>query len=164
MCDRSRWSVKQSIYCRQTRFYRGGYKARRETGDHWNVLGFQRGFPDGYRKAGEGCPEKLPFSCHMLGRFRGSGRRGDSGISGFCIAQLGVPEPRCALLLDICVSKKSQGGGIGRELMDGLLKRLKKREVRNLGLYSENVPGTLEFYEKQVFGRGRTVVRFDRKI
>jgi len=88
----------------------------------------------------------------------------NSKILGFCISQLGVPMPDCADVVDINVSKKAQGKGIGQKLMAELYKRLKKKKIKNLGVYSENIPKTIKFYEKQGFKRGRTVIRFDKKL
>ncbi|MCX6708451.1 MAG: GNAT family N-acetyltransferase [Candidatus Woesearchaeota archaeon] len=85
-------------------------------------------------------------------------------VLGFCITQLGVPMPDSADLIDIDVGKKVHGKGIGQKLMAELYKRLKQKQIKNLGLYSENVTKTINFYEKQGFKRGRTVIRFDKKL
>jgi len=88
----------------------------------------------------------------------------ESKVIGFCISQIGVPMPDCAELIDIDVSKKEHGKGIGQKIMAELYKSLKKKKIKNLGLYSENIPKTINFYEKQGFKRGRKVIRFDKKL
>ena len=88
----------------------------------------------------------------------------NSRAIGFCICQLGVPMPDVAYIVDLDVSKKAQGKGVGQKLMAELYKYLKKKKMKNVGLYSENIPKTIKFYEKQGFRRGRTVIRFDRKL
>jgi ribosomal protein S18 acetylase RimI-like enzyme len=88
----------------------------------------------------------------------------NSEILGFCISQIGIPMPDCADLVDVDVSKKAQGRGVGQKLMSELFKQMKKRKIKYMGLFSENVPKTISFYEKQGFKRGRTVIRFDKVL
>ncbi|MCF7910373.1 GNAT family N-acetyltransferase [Candidatus Pacearchaeota archaeon] len=85
-------------------------------------------------------------------------------IIGVCICNFGRISKTDADLVDIYVLKKFRNRGIGNKLMKELYKELKKKGIKNLGLYSENNNKTLNFYKKQGFQIGRLIRRCDKKI
>lgn len=88
----------------------------------------------------------------------------DKEIVGVGICQLKEIRKEDAKLLDIYVLKKYRGKRIGERLMKELYKLLKKKGIKNLGLYSENNKKTLNFYKKQGFQIGRLIRRCDKRL
>ena len=86
----------------------------------------------------------------------------DNGLLGLCICQLMGVRATDACLHDIYVSGKSKG--VGSKIMELLYIELKKRDIKYLGLYSENNKKTLNFYKKQGFQIGRLIRRCDKKL
>ena len=88
----------------------------------------------------------------------------DKKVVGVCISNFGRISKVDADLVDIYVLKKYRGQSVGNKLMKELYKKLKKKGIKNLGLYSENNPKTLNFYKKQGFQIGRLIRRCDKKL
>lgn len=88
----------------------------------------------------------------------------DKNVVGVCISNFGRISKVDADLVDIYVLKKYRGQSVGNKLMKELYKKLKKKGIKNLGLYSENNPKTLNFYKKQGFQIGRLIRRCDKKL
>jgi len=86
----------------------------------------------------------------------------DKKIVGVCISNIGRINKISADLVDIYILKKCRNKKIGARLLEKLYKELKKRDVKYLGLYSENNKKTLNFYKKQGFQIGRLIRRCDK--
>jgi ribosomal protein S18 acetylase RimI-like enzyme len=88
----------------------------------------------------------------------------DNKIVGICTCELGRASKTNADLIDIYVLKEYRSKGIGSAVMKEVYKQLKKKGLKNLGLYSENNPKTINFYKKQGFQIGRLIRRCDKKL
>jgi len=90
--------------------------------------------------------------------------KANNEVIGFSITNFSELKKMYADLVDIYVLKEYRGKGVGRGLMKELYKELKKKNIKNIGLYSENNEKTLNFYKKQGFQVGRLIRRCDKKI
>lgn len=88
----------------------------------------------------------------------------DSKIVGVCITNLGRINKTDADLVDIYVLKEYRRNRIGTRLLKELYYNLKKKGIKNIGLYSEINKRTLNFYKKQGFEIGRLIRRCDKKL
>jgi len=88
----------------------------------------------------------------------------ESKIMGVCISHLYSLKETDADIYDLYVIKEFSRKGIGSSLMKFLCLELKKKGIKNLGLYSENNRKALNFYRKNGFQIGRLIRRCDKKI
>ncbi len=88
----------------------------------------------------------------------------DKEIASVAICKLRSLKNEDAILLDIYVLKSFRNKGVGKKLMKELENILKKKGIKNLGLYSENSLKTLNFYKKEGFEIGRLIRRCDKKL
>ena len=88
----------------------------------------------------------------------------DKKVIGVAVTIIGKIHKEGADLLDFYILNEFRNQQIGSEMMGFLYKGLKEKGIKNLGLYSENNPKTLNFYKKQGFEIGRFIRRCDKKL